>query len=477
MATAHPSGQELSSAEQVDHLLNRIGEIDASGPTLRAVIETNPDAMADAVERDAERRDGRVRGPLHGVAILLKDNIDTADQMLTTAGSLALVDTRPVADAPLVARLRDQGMVILGKTNLSEWANLRSPHSTSGWSARGGLTRNPWNPKRSAGGSSAGSAAALAAGLARFTIGTETDGSIVCPASYCGIVGLKPTVGLLSSDGIVPIAHSQDTAGPMARSVADVAVLLDVLVGTDRHRKACADERGVGGLRIGVVREYWGHHPATDTASDRAIDRLAAAGAVLVDPAPMAPLPTYDHGGSDELTVLLHEFKHDLNQYLAGRPPGSPRTIDEVIAFNRAHADTEMQWFGQEFLEQAAALPGLDDPTYITARANSLTGAREEGLDKVLRELTLDALVAPAFPPAIMADLVNGDAEIGGDATTAPAIAGYPILSVPMGLVHELPVGLAVFGAANSEPMLLRVASAVEQQAELLATGALTPPV
>lgn len=458
--------EDLSSAEQVDHLLNRIGEIDERGPTLRSVIESNPDAMAESVARDAERRDGQVRGPLHGVPILIKDNIDTADAMLTTAGSLALTGNQPKADAPVVTRLRDQGMVLLGKTNLSEWANMRSPHSTSGWSARGGLTRNPWDLQRSAGGSSSGSAAAVAAELARFSIGTETDGSIVCPASYCGVVGLKPTVGLLPSDGIIPISHSQDTAGPMARTVADVALLLDVLVGSDRHRSACSDERGVREVRVGVVRPYFGHHPATDEVAERTLRRLAAAGAVMVDPVDIAPLPTYDDGGSDELTVLLHEFKHDLNAYLATRPEGTPRTIDEVISFNRDNADTELAWFGQEFLERAAAMPGLADPGYTSARSNALTAARDERLDRALRDHELDVLVAPAFPPAIMADLVNGDAEIGGDATTAPAIAGYPILSVPMGLVHGLPVGMAIFGAAGSEPMLLRVAAAVEPPPE-----------
>jgi amidase len=482
MAEPHPRGQQishqrLSSAEQVDHLLNRIGEIDAGGPTLRAVLEVNPDAMSNAVALDAERRDGHVRGPLHGVPVLVKDNIDTADAMLTTAGSHALAGNRPVADAPIIRRLREQGLVLLGKTNLSEWANMRSPHSTSGWSGRGGLTLNPWAPQRSAGGSSSGSGAALAAGLAPLALGTETDGSIVCPASYCGVVGLKPTVGLLSQEGIVPIAHSQDTAGPMARSVDEVALLLDVLVGSDRYTSACSDERGARELRVGVVRSFFGHHPATDAAADHALSLLAAAGVVLVDPVAMAPLPTYDDGSSDELTVLLHEFRHDLNAYLATRPEGTPRTIDEVIAFNRAHADVELEWFGQEFLEQAAATPGLEVPAYVDARRNSLSAARDHGLDAVLREHQLDALVAPAFPPAIMADLVNGDADIGGDSTTAPAIAGYPIVSVPMGLVHGLPVGLAVFGAAHSEATLLRVAHAVEQTTGLLAEGGLTPPL
>ncbi|HVQ86867.1 MAG TPA: amidase [Actinomycetes bacterium] len=477
MTQQHPLSPDLSSAEQVDHLINRIGEIDAAGPQLRSVIEVNPDAMAIAVVRDAERREGHLRSPLHGTPILIKDNIDTADAMLTTAGSLAMTGNRPREDAEVVARLREAGMVLLGKTNLSEWANLRSPHSTSGWSGRGGLTRNPWDTSRSAGGSSAGSGAALAAELAPLALGTETDGSIVCPASYCGVVGLKPTVGRIPQAGIIPIAHSQDTAGPMARSVRATALLMDVLCNTSDHLKACDDERGVNGLRIGVVRSQFGHHAATDSVADHALSLLASQGATVIDPVELAPLPTYDDGGSDELTVLLHEFKHDLDRYLASRPEGTPRDMAEIIAFNRDHADAELKWFGQEFMEQAVDLPGLDDDAYVEARRRCLRQARDEGLDTTLRTHELDALVAPAFPPAITIDLVNGDAQISGDATTAPAIAGYPILSVPMGLVHDLPVGLAVVGAAKSEPTLLRVGFALESALGLLAAGAFTPPI
>ena len=481
-----PLTGNLSSAELVDHLLNRIGEVDAAGPELGAVIETNPAAMELAVERDAERRDGRLRSSLHGTPILIKDNIDTADGMLTTAGSLALTGSRPSADAPIVTRLRNAGLILLGKTNLSEWAGFRSPKCTSGWSARGGLTRNPWDVTRSAGGSSSGSGAALAAGLAPLAIGTETDGSIVCPASYCGVVGLKPTMGVLPAGGVIPIAHSQDIAGPMARSVSGVAALMDILADSTMYSTAITDERGVergvAGMRIGVARSFFGHHAATDAVADAAISKLAASGAEIVDPVKFAPLPMYDDGGSDELTVLLYEFKHDLDQYLAARPPASPdspdspRSLADVVEFNRKNSATELQWFGQEFMEQAAALGGLDEPDYLKARSESLRLARDEGIDAVLKAHNLDALVSPAFPPAIMIDLVNGDAEIGGDATTAPAIAGYPILSVPMGLVHGLPVGLAVFGTAHSEPALLKVAASVERDAGLLVAGGLQPP-
>ena len=469
----------LSAAEQVDHLSNRIGDIDAAGPALRAVIELNPDAMAIAIERDAERRDGWVRSPLHGVPILLKDNIDTGDAMLTTAGSLALTANRPQQDAPIVARLRGAGAVVLGKTNLSEWANMRSPHSSSGWSARGGQTLNPWDVSRSPGGSSAGSGAAVAAGLAPLAVGTETDGSIVCPASLNGVVGLKPTVGLLPGAGIVPIAHSQDTAGPMARSVREVASLLEVLADRPGFTAACTDEAaaaGLFGMRIGVARSCFGAHAGTDAVAEQTLSLLSASGAELVDPADLPSFPSYD-ANDDELTVLLHELKHDLESYLGTRPEGTPRTLAELVAFNRDHADRELAWFGQEFFEQAAALGGLTTPAYLEARDRARQRAGPEGIDAVAAEHRLDAFVAPAFSPAWKIDLVNGDQMADGKATTAPAIAGYPILSVPMGLVHGLPVGLAVFGTSGTEPVLLRVAHVVESRLGLLRDGALTPPV
>ncbi len=468
----------LSAAEQVDHLLSRRGEVDHRGPELNTMIELNPDAMAIAMERDAEVRDGAIRGPLHGLAIAVKDNIDTADAMLTTAGSLALDGTRPNQDAPLVARLRKAGVVVLGKANMSEWANMRSPHSTSGWSARGGLTRNPWNPARSAGGSSSGSAAAVSAGVAPLAIGTETDGSIICPASYNGVVGIKPTVGLVPTEGIIPISHSQDAPGPMARSVRLVAALLDAMAGTDHLLAACNDTQ-LGGVRVGVVRDHFGAQAAADSSAESAVALLASAGATVVDDIRAVSFPDPPSEGDDEyLKVLLYELQHDLTAYLATRPTGSPRTLAEVVEFNRAHAASELEWFGQEYLERAAELTGLDADEYRTARANTLRIAREDGLDATFRATGVDVLVAPAFPPAAMNDLVLGDpAGPGGDCTTAPAIAGYPIISVPIGFVHGLPVGLAISGPAGSEALLLRVARTLEVRLGLLDDGALVPPV
>ena len=482
MAEPHPlSGDEtprLSSAEEIDHLLNRIGEIDApSGEQhqgLNSVIEVNPDAMTIAMARDAERRDGRVRGPLHGVPVLIKDNIDTGDAMQTTAGSLALVGSAPTKDAPVVTRLREAGLVVLGKTNLSEWANMRSPHSTSGWSARGGLTRNPWDLTRSAGGSSSGSAAAVAAQLAPLAVGTETDGSIVCPASFNGVVGIKPTVGLLPQDGIVPISHSQDSPGPIASSVLALSALLDALCDSDTYAAAHQPADGLNGVRIGALRTCFGAHAATDAVADEALQHLSRAGATIVDvtyPDAMGPLD------DDEMLVLLCEFKHGLNAYLGARPDPCPHSIEDVIAFNLANADAELQWFGQEFLEQANASPGLDDPTYQQARSRGVQTSRDNGINALLTAHELDALVAPAFPPAGVIDLVNGDADVGGEITRAPSVAGYPILSVPMGFVHGLPVGLAITGTAHCESTLIQIAGVLEASLGLLAAGALTPPL
>lgn len=475
----------LSSAEQVDHLTARRGALDEGDPCLGSLIELNPDAMKTAMERDAEVRDGSSRGPLHGLAVALKDNIDTADAMLTTAGSLALTATRPTVDAAIVMRLRAAGLVVLGKANMSEWANMRSPRSTSGWSARGGLTRNPWDLSRSAGGSSSGSGTAVASGIAALAVGTETDGSIICPASYTGVVGLKPTVGLLPTAGIVPISHSQDAPGPMARGVRLTAALLDVMAGhrgPGGYMAACDGD--VEGVSIGVVREHFGAHPAADAVAEEALSRLAQAGAALVDPVPAVRLPTPDNDDDDDaLQVLLHELAHDLTAYLAERPVGGPRTIGDLVAFNLEHAASELLWFGQEYLEQAARIadaPGaepLRSARYLSASTRIRRAAREDGLDALLSGHDLDVLVAPAFPPAIMADLVLGDAGEGGDCTAAPAIAGYPILSIPMGFVHGLPVGLAVTGAAGSESTLLRVARALEGSLGLLEDGALVPPL
>ncbi len=482
MTEPHPVGAHettpLSSAEVIDHLLNRIGEIDAPSSEkhqgLNSVIEVNPDAMAIAMERDAERRDGRVRGPLHGVPVLIKDNIDSGDAMQTTAGSLALVGSSPNKDAPVVARLREAGLVVLGKTNLSEWANMRSPHSTSGWSARGGLTRNPWDLTRSAGGSSSGSAAAVAAQLAPLAVGTETDGSIVCPASFNGVVGIKPTVGLLPQDGIVPISHSQDSPGPFAASVLALSELLDALCGSDQYGEAHQVTHGLSGIRIGALRSCFGAHAATDAVADEALQHLSRAGATVVDVTYPDKMGSLD---DDEMLVLLCEFKQGLNAYLGARPDPCPHSIADVIAFNRAHEDAELQWFGQEFLEQANASPGLDDSTYQQARSRGVQASRDNGIDALLATHELDALVAPAFPPAGVIDLVNGDADVGGQITSAPSVAGYPILSLPMGFVHGLPVGLAITGTAHSEPMLIQIAGALEASLGLLDAGALTPPL
>ena len=468
----------LSSAELVDHLLNRIGEIDASGPMLRSVVSVDPQARAVAIERDAEQRDGRARGPLHGVPVLLKDNIDTVD-LPTTAGSMALTTSRPMTDAPLVGRLRQAGAIVLGKTNLSEWANFRSAHSASGWSAVGGLTANPWALDRSAGGSSSGSGAAVAAGLAALAVGTETDGSIVCPASLNGVVGVKPTVGLIPSAGIVPISHSQDTPGPMARTVREAALLLDVLAeGAGAYAAACSDGlvgHGLGDVRIGVARSYFVGHPATDQVVEAALDLLSAAGAVLVDPADVPVLPAYD-AGEDELTVLLTEFHHGIDRYLLTRTDGSPRSLGELVEFNRRNADTELHWYGQELFEQALLRGGLDDPGYVAARNRGVLAAREDGLDATLRRHELDLLVAPAFGPAWKSDLVNGDPrDVGTRCTSAPAVAGYPIVTVPGGLVNGLPVGIALLGGAGSEVTLLRVAHTLERSLDLAASGALEP--
>jgi amidase len=468
----------LSSAELVDHLLNRIGEIDAAGPSLHSVISLDPTARATAIERDAQQRDGQVRGPLHGVPVLLKDNVDTVD-LPTTAGSLALTKSRPISDAPLVARLRHAGAIVLGKTNLSEWANFRSTHSASGWSAVGGLTANPWSLDRSAGGSSAGSGAAVAAGLAPLAVGTETDGSIVCPASLNGVVGIKPTVGLIPAQGIVPISHSQDTAGPMARTVREAALLLDALVGSDAaFADLCTDgtrAQGLSDIRIGVARSYFIGHLGTDQVVEAALSALSSVGARLIDPADVPVLPAYD-AGDDELTVLLTEFHHDIDQYLATRSEGSPRSLSELVDFNRRNSDAELTWFGQELFEQALSRGGLDDDAYVTARKRGVLAARDDGLDATLQRHRLDLLIAPAFGPAWKSDLVNGDPrDVGSRCTAAPAVAGYPIVCVPGGLVHGLPVGIALLGTAGSEAVLLRVAHVLEHSLDLAASGAFQP--
>ncbi|MBP2355096.1 amidase [Kribbella aluminosa] len=456
-----------SSVALVEELQGRIRDVD---PSVNAICTPNPAALTDAARLDTERDDGRVRGPLHGVPVLVKDNIDTAD-LPTTAGSLALAEQPPPPqDAPLVRRLREAGCVILAKTNLSEWANFRGSASSSGWSAYGGLTRNPYALNRSPGGSSSGSGAAVAAGLADYAIGTETSGSIVCPAALNGVVGLKPTVGLISQQGIVPISHSQDTAGPMTRTVRQTAALLTVLTsGQLDYSEAC---RGtdLGNLRIGVPRgPLWGYSKGLDQVTERALDLLSQCGATLVD---HLSLPT-PGGDEDQLHVLSHELKGDMAAYLATRAPGGPRNLDDLIAFNKEHADQELQWFGQELFERAAATGGLDSPVYVAARLTALRAGRD-GIDNLLRDHQLDALVSPSYQPAWTIDLVNGDHVMGSSSSHA-ALAGYPLLSVPSGLVSGLPVGLTISGTARSEVTLIRLAHAFET-ARIAADGPFPTP-
>ena len=475
------ASQAATASDLIDTLQRRIAEVDQSGPTLRSVLRTNPDAADDAARLDAELAAGRSRGPLHGVPVLVKDNIDTAGPMGTTAGSLALCDDGPATDAPLVTRLRAAGAIVLGKTNLSEWANFRSTGSTSGWSAVGGLCVNPHALDRSAGGSSSGSAAAVAAGLAPLAVGTETDGSIVCPAALCGVVGLKPTVGLVEGAGIVPVSHSQDTAGPIARTVRDAAALLDVLA-RDGHPSAPAGgyaaacrADGLRGARIGLPRRgLWGYSAAADAVAEEAVRLLAAQGANLVDP---ADLPSIDELGETdaELTVLNTEFKADLEAYLTTRGPGSPRTLADVVAFNDAHAATELAHFGQDRFAQALRTNGLGDPAYLAALETCRRLGRTQGIDAALRAHDLDALVLPTYPPAWKIDLVNGD-QLAGGCPQAAAVAGYPLLTVPCGTSGGLPVGLAFMGTAWSEPVLIRLAYAFEQALGLSLTPAYRPP-
>jgi amidase len=463
---------EISARELTERYLARIEALDRKGPRLRSVLETSPTALAEAERLDGELRSGKVRGPLHGIPIVLKDNIDTGDAMQTTAGSLALLGAPAPRDATVAARLREAGAVLLGKTNLSEWANIRSSHSTSGWSARGGLTRNPYALDRNTSGSSSGSAAATAANLCAASVGTETDGSIVSPSSICGLVGLKPTVGLVSRAGIIPISSTQDTAGPMTRTVADAALLLGVLAGADSRDPATAaqparvdytralDKDGLRGRRIGVVRGLSGIGKPVWAIFDAALEDLRRLGAVLVDPVDLGPLGKLD---DPELAVLLFELKAGMAAYLAERrPPSGVRTLEDVVRWNTAHAADELRWFGQELFEQAVAKGPLDSAAYRDALALCGKVARDEGIDAALRRDRLDALVAPTGGPAWLSDLVNGDAFTGSCSTVA-AVARYPHLTVPAGMLHGLPIGLSFFAGAYSEATLLRMGYAYEQ--------------
>ncbi len=451
--------------------LRRIAELDHAGPQLNAIIELNPDAPIIARRLDTERKARGPRGPLHGIPVLLKDNIDTHDRMMTTAGSLALLGSIPLQDSTVTRKLREAGAVILGKTNLSEWANFRGSRSSSGWSGRGGQTRNPYVLDRNPSGSSSGSAVAVSANLCAFAVGTETDGSIVSPASHCGIVGIKPTVGLISRAGIIPIAHSQDTAGPMARTVSDAALALTVLAGADPRDPATAaartadyaqflDPAGLRGARIGVARYFFSAGSRAAKVLDSAIAAMKRAGAEIIDP---AELPTHGSFGAAEQQILLYEFKADLNAYLAGLGPKAPvRTIDDIIAFNERQSRRELQFFGQETMLKARDKGPLTEPQYLEAVANARRLAGKEGIDAVMDQHRLDAIVAPTSGPAGTVDLLYGDRSEGGSSSPA-AVAGYPSITVPGGHHLGLPIGISFFGRAWSEGGLIKLAFAFEQ--------------
>ncbi len=481
MQSAMAAGK-LTAAALTRKYLARINEIDRHGPKINSVIELNPDAMAIASALDKERQMSGVRGPLHGIPVLIKDNIDTHDRMMTTAGSLALAGSIPPRDAFLVQKLRDAGAVLLGKTNLSEWANFRSSHSTSGWSGRGGLTLSPYALDRNPSGSSSGSGAAVSANLCAVAVGTETDGSVLAPSSYNGLVGIKPTVGLISRAGIIPIAHSQDTAGPMARTVADAATLLGVLAGQDSRDAATAagagkthqdymrflDPEGLRGARIGVARKFFGILDQVDELLEKAIAEMKKLGAIIIDP---ADLPTHGQYSDAELEVLLYEFKADLNAYLAGLGPDAPaHSLKELIEFNEKHKNREMPHFGQDLFIKAEAKGPLTEKAYLDALEKNHRLTREEGIDAVMNQHQLDAIMAPTTGPTQLTDFLWGDRDTGGS-TTPPAVAGYPSITVPLGQVDGLPVGISFFGRAWSEPKLLQCAFAFEQ-----ATKARKPP-
>jgi amidase len=465
---------ETSAKKIVEQFLRRIEAIDMSGPKLNAILEINPEALSIAELLDEEIKSGHVRGPMHGVPIVLKGNIETADRMTTTAGSLALAGEVASQDAFLVKKLRQAGAVILGKSNLSEWANFRSTHSVSGWSSQGGQTRNPYALDRNPCGSSSGSAVAVAANLCMAAVGTETDGSIICPSQANGIVGLKPTLGLVSRSGIVPIAHSQDTAGPMGRSVEDVAILLGAMTGNDpldpvtseSAGKSYQDYRkflrkdGLKGVRLGVARNFFGFNPHVDKIIEDCLIALRNCGAELVDPVNLENMDAID---PTEIEVLLYEFKSDLNAYLSKfGPEARVHSLADVIAFNKANQGQVMPFFGQERMLMADEKGPLTDENYLKALAANLRLSRTEGIDSTLKRYDLDAIVAPSGGPAWLTDYANGDSHAGG-CTSPAAVAGYPHITVPAGTVFGLPVGLSFFASAYSEPVLLRIAFAFEQ--------------
>ena len=465
---------KFSSRSLVEKYIDRINEVDKKGPAVNSVIEINPDAEGIAAALDRERKDRGARGPLHGIPILIKDNIDTADRMMTTAGSLALVGSKPLQDSSVAKKLRDAGAIILGKTNLSEWANFRSNHSSSGWSGRGGQTKNPYVLDRNPCGSSSGSGAATAANLCAAAIGTETDGSVVCPSSANSLVGIKPTVGLVSRAGIIPIAHSQDTAGPMTRTVADAAILLGALTGVDSRDSATTlsqtksftdytqflDKDGLKGVRLGVARKYFGFNDHVDKLMSDLLAEMKKLGAVVVDP---TEIPTSGKFDDSELEVLLYEFKADLNTYLAGLGPQAPvHSLKEIIAFNERNRESEMPFFGQDLFTKAEAKGPLTSAKYLQALSKNHLLARTQGIDFVMKKNRLDAMVAPTGGPAWPTDWLNGDHFAGGY-SSASAVAGYPHITVPAGYVFGLPIGISFFGAAYTEPKLIRIAYAFEQ--------------
>lgn len=466
----------------------RIDEIDKRGPAVNAIIEMNPDALSIADSLDAERKAKGPRGPLHGIPVLIKDNLDTGDRMMTTAGSLALVGSKPAKDSFVAQKLRAAGAVILGKTNLSEWANIRSSHSVSGWSGRGGLTRNPYALDRNACGSSSGTGAGISANLAAAGIGTETDGSIVCPSSSNGLAGIKPTVGLVSRSGIIPISHSQDGAGPMCRTLRDAAILLSALTGVDPDDSATAastgraqpdysqfcDPNGLKGAHIGVARKYFGFNDAVDALMHNALDQMKQQGATLVDP---ADIPSFGKFDDSELLVFLYELKADLNAYLARLGPGAPvHSLQEIIDFNERNREKEMPYFGQDMFLKAQAKGPLTDKEYLDAVAKNHQLARTEGIDAVMDKYHLDAIVAPTGGPAWLTDLVTGD-HFSGGSSNAAAVAGYPNINVTTGSISGLPVGISFFGRAWSEPTLIKLAYAFEQTTKARQTPRFLPSI
>ncbi|HET9912826.1 MAG TPA: amidase [Anaerolineales bacterium] len=467
---------ELTTRRLAELYLQRISEIDKNGPYLNSVIELNPDALEIADTLDEERKAGKTRGALHGVPILIKDNVDTHDRMQTTSGSLALEGHIAAKDAFIVRQLRKAGALILGKTNLSEWANFRGKRSVSGWSSRGGLTRNPYALDRTACGSSSGSGAAVAANLCAAAVGTETDGSIICPAQTNGIVGIKPTLGLLSRSGIIPIAHSQDTAGPMARTVADAAILLGAMTGADGQDPATKgskkrgasnytkflDRDGLKGARIGVARNMAGTNPKIIKIFETCIEAMKHLGAVIVDP---ADIPNFDKFSKTELEVLHYEFKADLNKYLKSLDENAQvHSLEDVIKFNEENSHKVMSYFGQEHMLTAQETKSLRDKKYRDALAKNLRLTRKDGIDAAMRKHKLDALIVPTGGPAWLIDLVDGDSDNWDMESTSPAaVAGYPHITVPAGYIFGLPVGISFFGQAWQEPELIKFAYAFEQ--------------